>query len=95
MVQIHINGRIVSLRGGLEDIRVTNNNLTDMIFGISMTVMTECQFFPKGGKRGSPEDIPNYDTARYRSISEDMGVSKVLSRFMDELRWMVNQASTL
>ncbi|KAK0120102.1 hypothetical protein ONS95_011512 [Cadophora gregata] len=94
MVKMHVEGlkRIVSIRGGLDAIRATNPVLTNLIFGITMTVMTEPQFFsPTAWK--PLEDMPDYSNTKSLFHYENGGVSSTLACAIRELRIMTNNFS--
>jgi len=100
--------RIVSIRGGLDAIRATNPVLTNLIFGyfsthqprcsfvdqsrISMTVMTEPQFFSPTEWRPL-EGMPDYSNTTSLFQYEEVGVSSTLACAIRELRIMTNNFS--
>ncbi|KAG4431697.1 hypothetical protein IFR05_012821 [Cadophora sp. M221] len=91
MVKMHVEGlkRMVNIRGGLDAIRATNPVLTNLIFGITMTVMTEPQFFSPT-KWQPLEDMPDYSNTSSLFQYEDVGVSSTLACAIRELRVMTN-----
>lgn len=94
-VRMHIEGlkRMVKIRGGLGAIRSTNPMLANLIFGTSMTVMTEPQF-PPGVKKPQPcRDLPNSTSDTPLFEFESLGVSTAHAKIMREIKFMTNAVS--
>lgn len=90
MVRMHVEGlkRIVRLRGGLNAISANNTILGNMIFGITMTVMTEPQFPPENNE---PKLFDRWGEAALAIIDpnafelERLGVTASYARVIKEI----------
>ncbi|KUJ12249.1 uncharacterized protein LY89DRAFT_673249 [Mollisia scopiformis] len=101
MVTMHIQGlkRMVALRGGLHTIRSTNHMLANLIFGISLTVTTELQFFPETPLEPLASDDP-IELAHEPHLAQDprlfrldnVGLSRDHVQVFKVLRYNTNRA---